>query len=106
MLCKIRALHSDFCYPIQAPDSLATAWHCSTGGAPMRLNKFSPSIAGLILCIAATSACNQAKETATASADTGKIPITTKSAEAKKEFLQGRDFSEKLQAQDSWEHFT
>ena len=72
----------------------------------MRLNKFSPSIVGLILCIAATTACNQAKDTATASADTGKIPITTKSAEAKKEFLLGRDFSEKLQAQDSWEHFT
>jgi tetratricopeptide (TPR) repeat protein len=71
----------------------------------MRLNKFSPFIAGLILCIVATTGCNQAKETATASADSGKIPITTKSDEARKEFLQGRDFSEKLQAQDSLQHF-
>ena len=71
----------------------------------MRRNKFSPFIAGLILCIVATAGCNQAKEPTTASADSGKIPITTKSDEAKKEFLQGRDFSEKLQAQDSLEHF-
>jgi tetratricopeptide (TPR) repeat protein len=71
----------------------------------MRLNKFSPFIAGLILCIVATTGCHQAKETATPSADSGKIPITTKSDEARKEFLQGRDFSEKLQAQDSLQHF-
>jgi tetratricopeptide (TPR) repeat protein len=37
--------------------------------------------------------------------DSGKIPITTKSEEARKEFLQGRDLSEKLLGHDSIEHF-
>src|ERR1700730_12762406 len=35
----------------------------------------------------------------------GKVPVTTKSEDAKKEFLQGRDLSEKLLAQDSLQHF-
>ena len=35
----------------------------------------------------------------------GKIPVTTKSEDARKEFLQGRDLSEKLLAQDSVQHF-
>ena len=35
----------------------------------------------------------------------GKIPITTKSEEAKKEFIQGRDLFERLQANDSLQHF-
>jgi tetratricopeptide (TPR) repeat protein len=39
------------------------------------------------------------------SADSGKIPITTSSEEARKEFLQGRDLSEKLLIQDSIQHF-
>ena len=37
--------------------------------------------------------------------DSGKIPITTKSEEARNEFLQGRDLSERLLAQDSLQHF-
>lgn len=37
--------------------------------------------------------------------DNGKIPITTKSEEAKKEFLAGRDLAEKLLIQDSVQHF-
>lgn len=41
----------------------------------------------------------------TGSAEKGKIAITTKSEEAKKEFLLGRDLAEKLQLQDSLEHF-
>ena len=41
----------------------------------------------------------------TASADSGKIPITTSSDDARKEFLQGRDLTEKLQANDSLQHF-
>jgi tetratricopeptide (TPR) repeat protein len=40
-----------------------------------------------------------------ASASAGKIPVTTASEEAKKEFLQGRDMAEKLLAQDSLQHF-
>jgi tetratricopeptide (TPR) repeat protein len=37
--------------------------------------------------------------------DDGKIPITTASEEARKEFLQGRDLSERLRVQDSIVHF-
>ena len=42
-----------------------------------------------------------------ASADSaaGKIPVTTSSEEARKEFLQGRDLQEKLLVQDSIAHF-
>src|SRR5256885_5643466 len=40
-----------------------------------------------------------------APATSGKIPVTTTSEEAKKEFLQGRDLAEKLLAQDSLQHF-
>ena len=50
-----------------------------------------------------------ARATVAAPADTasdiGKIPITTKSDEARKEFLQGRDLSERLLANDSLPHF-
>src|SRR3954467_14236946 len=35
----------------------------------------------------------------------GKIPITTASEEARKEFVQGRDLNEKLLIQDSIAHF-
>src|SRR6185295_12777916 len=35
----------------------------------------------------------------------GKIAITTSSEDARKEFLQGRDLQEKLQIQDSIQHF-
>src|SRR6266852_3084929 len=51
-------------------------------------------------------ACNQsdAGKSAAASGD-GKIPVTTKSEEARKEFLHGRDLSERLLAQDSLQHF-
>ena len=53
-------------------------------------------------------ACNKsdgAAQSAAASSDGGKIPITTKSDAAKKEFLQGRDLAEKLRAQESVAHF-
>jgi tetratricopeptide (TPR) repeat protein len=40
-----------------------------------------------------------------APADSGKIPVTTSSAEAKAEFLQGRDMVEKLLITDSTQHF-
>jgi tetratricopeptide (TPR) repeat protein len=35
----------------------------------------------------------------------GKIPVTTASEEARKEFLQGRDLAERLLAQDSLQHY-
>ena len=40
-----------------------------------------------------------------ANADNGKIPVTTASAEARKEFLAGRDLSDRLLIQDSIQHF-
>src|ERR1700731_993965 len=52
--------------------------------------------------------CNQAGNegsSAAASSDGGKIPITTKSEEARKEFLRGRELSEKLLGQESLAHF-
>lgn len=42
---------------------------------------------------------------ANTSPDSGKLPVTTASEEAKKEFLQGRDLAERLLAQDSLQHF-
>jgi len=43
--------------------------------------------------------------TAPTPANGGKIPVTTSSAEARTEFLQGRDLSEKLKITDSIAHF-
>lgn len=40
-----------------------------------------------------------------AGSDSGKIPVTTSSEEARKEFVQGRDLQEKLLIQDSIAHF-
>lgn len=59
------------------------------------------------LSLAASSACNQTNNPTSASTSSagGKIPITTKSEEAKNEFLQGRALAEKLLAQDSLAHF-
>ncbi len=66
------------------------------------------SIAILVLSAAIWSGCNKsgnAVSSAAASADGGKIPITTKSADARSEFLQGRDLSDKLLGQESLQHF-
>jgi tetratricopeptide (TPR) repeat protein len=66
---------------------------------------------GLATIVALTStvwtACNSANTGATspAAAGGGKVPVTTVSAEARKEFLEGRDLSERLLAQDSLQHF-
>jgi len=61
----------------------------------------------LVSAIVALSGCvtKEAKSPVTANADSGKIPVTTTSEEARKEFLQGRDLSEKLLIQDSIQHF-
>lgn len=61
----------------------------------------------VMLLLVASTACNhtQGPTSASASTEAGKIPITTKSEEAKNEFLQGRALAEKLQAQDSLAHF-
>ncbi|HUK23084.1 MAG TPA: tetratricopeptide repeat protein [Terriglobales bacterium] len=47
----------------------------------------------------------QSQKPPSASAEAGKVPVTTKSDEARKEFLQGQDFSDRLLAQDSIAHF-
>jgi tetratricopeptide (TPR) repeat protein len=63
---------------------------------------------------AALSGCAPAGEVTNANANAaspaapaggGKIPVTTSSEEARKEFLRGRDMAERLLAQDSLQHF-
>jgi len=74
----------------------------------MRLISFSRCLLAAVVASAlATSACNQTKNpsSTSASSETGKIPVTTKSEEARNEFLQGRALAEKLLAQDSLVHF-
>ena len=75
----------------------------------MRSNRSLRLALAAILVLTATvwTACNNAYTGATAPAATGggKVPITTKSEEARKEFLQGRDLGERLLAQDSLQHF-
>ena len=56
-----------------------------------------------IVALAALS--SYAVGSGSSAADSGKIPITTKSEEARNEFLQGRDLSERLLAQDALQHF-
>src|SRR5215213_6655700 len=79
----------------------------------MRHAHLSRSFVWAVLIIAlASSACQQVEpNTATASTapatagNNGKIPVTTSSEEARKEFLAGRDLSEKLRITDSIAHF-
>jgi tetratricopeptide (TPR) repeat protein len=53
----------------------------------------------------ATASSDGKAATATASSNSGKLPITTSVEAAKKEYLQGRDLAERLLAQDSLQHF-
>ena len=72
-------------------------------GKSMRLT----FIVVLALSFVATIACNKSdggSQSASASTDSGKISITTKSEEARKEFVAGRELAEKLRAQDSVAH--
>jgi tetratricopeptide (TPR) repeat protein len=82
----------------------------------MRRNSFTLSLLAAIvaLTVATWSGCSPASNTgnssnatntsSSTSSTTGKLPITTSSEEARKEFLQGRDLAEKLLAQDSLQH--
>jgi tetratricopeptide (TPR) repeat protein len=64
------------------------------------------SVAALGVGVVVWVACNKAGNgQSVASASDGKIPITTKSEEAKKEFLQGQDLADRLLAQESLLHF-
>jgi tetratricopeptide (TPR) repeat protein len=83
----------------------------------MRFNHLStslPRFIGYVLLILGTFAfygCQEAQNEAGASsasdatATSGKIPVTTTSEEARKEFLTGRDLSERLRITDSIAHF-
>ncbi len=62
-------------------------------------------IAVLVLSAATWIACNKSGSDVAASSDGGKIPVTTTSEEARKEFLAGRDLSERLLGQESLQHF-
>src|SRR5882762_3342386 len=61
----------------------------------------------LVLTATVWTGCNNANTGASSptAATGGKVSIITKSEDARKEFLQGRDLSERLLAQDSLEHF-
>ena len=65
-----------------------------------------PKHLGFILPLIVLLACNKTNDAArSAAASDGKIPVTTHSEDARKEFLQGRDLAEKLLGQDSLQHF-
>jgi len=59
----------------------------------------------VVLGVSVSIACNKTNATNTASASEGKIPITTKSEEAKDEYLKGRDLADRLLGQESLQHF-
>jgi tetratricopeptide (TPR) repeat protein len=74
--------------------------------------KKCPQILSLILIVSCAalaqttqSNLNASAKSAHASADNDKIPVTSSSEEAKKEFMLGRDLAEKLLIQDSIQHY-
>jgi len=79
----------------------------------MMQQKSSPVlILALALCAATASlsGCSntspgKAPATATSGSESGKIPITTSSEAARKEFMEGRDLAEKLLITDSLQHY-
>ncbi len=66
---------------------------------------FLAILAFFMLTLIACNKTEKAVDSAAAAADGGKVPLTSKSEEAKKEFLRGRDLAEKLRAQDSVAYF-
>ena len=83
----------------------------------MRRNKFQvvpiALLTFLLAVVLSTSGCQEVDTPHTAgsgsgpasSSSNGKIAVTTKSEEARKEFLAGRDLAEKLRITDSVQHF-
>ena len=78
----------------------------------MHRNKFVVlSLMLVIISVVALGGCTKVEDGKTPVAANnpdstgGKIPVTTSSEEARKEFLQGRDLQEKLLIQDSIQHF-
>ncbi len=62
-------------------------------------------VGSLIVVLIACNKTNSNPTSASASSPGGKIPITTKSDEARNEYLKGRALADKLLAQDSLAHF-
>src|SRR4051812_41506381 len=60
-------------------------------------------VAAISIGCATTSGDGKASAT-TASTSGGKLPVTTSSEDARKEYLQGRDLAERLLIQDSVQH--
>src|SRR3954465_6728152 len=76
----------------------------------MRSNRSARFALAVILLISITAwiSCSKSSngvQSVSAASSDGKIPITTKSEEAQREFLLGRDLSERLLANDSLQHF-
>jgi tetratricopeptide (TPR) repeat protein len=73
---------------------------------PVKSVRFALALS-VIAIMSVSIACNQGKanEVQVSSSDAGKVPITTSSEEARKEFLLGRDLSERLLGQESLQHF-
>ncbi|MBZ5680599.1 MAG: tetratricopeptide repeat protein [Acidobacteriia bacterium] len=75
----------------------------------MPLHQSARLVLALSVMLSTTTwtACNQATNSGASAgaSDSGKIPITTKSDEARNEFLQGRSLSERLLGQESLAHF-
>jgi tetratricopeptide (TPR) repeat protein len=61
----------------------------------------------VVLSAAIFSACNKSGDTrsSASASDGGKIPVTTKSDEARKEFLEGQSLADRLLGQESIQHF-
>ncbi len=73
---------------------------------PLLLSLLVAALVGFSGCANTTDGTKPAATAAkTEPAVAGKIPITTSSEEARKEFLQGRDLNEKLLIQDSIAHY-
>jgi tetratricopeptide (TPR) repeat protein len=61
----------------------------------------------VVLGTAMLSACNKSDDAgpSVSASDGGKIPVTTKSEEARKEFLEGQSLADRLLGQESIQHF-
>lgn len=62
-------------------------------------------VGGFVFASAGCATVEEPRGPVAATSETGKIPVTTVSEEARKEFLRGRDLSEKLLIQDSIQYF-
>jgi tetratricopeptide (TPR) repeat protein len=70
-------------------------------------NQFQRSLLTVTAALSVTLllACKSGTSQSAAASAGGKLPITTRSDDARQEFLQGRDLSERLLAQEALQHF-